>query len=216
MPIVPKGPVPSPPAPTNVTPIGRKKRGRGLGYNLETGITYGEDFNVFAGDAGGGYRPDRYYTEARDQNGHGERLNIRVPLGMDSQIHKAVAEVGQYASIHDFARDAFMHRLEWLRHNHDLGEGVRRMLELARKEADGEARIQEADSMQGAVDKLIVRLQSLWERTDIGLLAEEISEGNDLIDWLREPYRSKAREVLEDWKRKAKAEIAKMHANLED
>lgn len=211
---------------------GEKRRagGRpsGLGYDPATGeevvsSTYkahatresSAEYDVFTLVDERGYRADRFYTRSLNADGHGERLNVRLPQGIDSQIHAAVSEVPQYRNIHDFARDAFVHRLEWLQKQYELGDNARRVLELERITADGERRVQETEVMQDAVDKLTARLQMLSDRQDWGLMREELEKGGELTDWLRDPYRKAAREVLGVWKARTKADIAKMLESME-
>lgn len=162
-----------------------------------------------------GYRPDRFYTRSLNADGHGERMQVRVPQGIDSQIYAAVAEIAEYRSVHDFMRDAAVHRLEYLQKHHNLGEGARRSLELERLQADRERRAQEAGVMQASVEDLAEKLQGLWDKEDWGLMAEELEEGSESVDWLRDPYKTRAAKVLEDWKGRARVKIAEARANNE-
>lgn len=198
-----------------------RPRGRpsGLGYDSRTGeevisSTYVES-DVFALVSERGYRPDRFYTKSTNSDGHGERMNVRIPQGLDSQIHAAVGEIPEYRSVQDFFRDAAVHRLEFLQKQYVLGEGARRILELERIGADSERRQQETEMMSEAVETLDSKLQRLWDKRDWAMMAEELELAGELCDWLREPYKSKAAEVLKGWKVRAKELIQKAARQME-
>ena len=216
----------------NVVPIERGKRqgGRpsGRGYDPQSGdevlsTSYvdhvtresSSEVDVFALVNERGYRPERFYTRSINADGHGEKLQVRVPQGLDSQMYAAVAEIAEYRSVQDLVRDAVVHRLEWLQGHYALGEGARRTLELERLQADRERRAQEAETMGNSVADLDEKLQRLWDHEDWGLMAEELEAGGESVDWLRDPYKRNAQEVLDKWKKKARVKIAEARARNE-
>lgn len=189
------------------------------GYDPATGEVYGGGAGVGAGSGAeydvfalveNGYRSERFYCKTTDRHHHGVKIQVRVPEGLDSQMHAAVAEVAEYKTIHDLVRDAVVHRLEFLQKHYNLGEGARRTLELERMMADGERRAQEAEVMRDAVAQLDARLQALWEQEDWSLMKEELEKGGEMTDWLRDPYKTKGEQVVGRWKAKAKVEIARI------
>lgn len=213
--ITPKG--------SNVTPITRRGGGRkSLGYDPEKdevnvpkgyqGPTLDSDAesDVFKVVDPHKYREDRFYTRSVNASHHGEKLSIRVPQGIDSQMHAAVGVVAEYNSIHDLIRDAVVHRLEFLQKRYKLSEGARRMLELERIQAEMEARTQESQSMAGAVKNLEEKLQGFWDEGDFAMLAEELDKGSELYEWMREPFRGRTVAMITRWKGVAREEIAKM------
>lgn len=210
-------------APVSDLETARRQRGRpsGLGYDPATGKeyaspTYVEDVSkesdtevdVFTLVDKRGYSEERFYTRSLNTHNHGEKIQLKMPLGIDSQVYAAVSEIAQYRSVQDLFRDALVHRLEFLQKRYSLGDGMRRMLELERVQADREARAQEAEIMQGSVEDLMVKLQGLWDKEDWGLMAVELEEGGESVDWLREPYKSRAQKVLDDWRARARVKIA--------
>lgn len=220
----------------NVVDIGQAKGGgkrqggrpSGRGYDPQSGdevlsTSYvdhvtresSSEVDVFALVNERGYRPERFYTRSINADGHGEKVQVRVPQGLDSQMYAAVAEIAEYRSIQDLIRDAVVHRLEWLQHHYALGEAARRTLELERLQADRERRAQEADTMGKSVDDLGEKLQGLWDKEDWGLLAEELEAGGESVDWLRDPYKRRAQKILDDWKGRARVKIAEARARNE-
>lgn len=168
------------------------------------------EFDVFTLVDDRGYREDRFYTRSVNADGHGTRMQVRVPQGIDSQMHAAVAEVPEYKTVHDLIRDAVIHRLEFLQKRYNLGDGARRMLELERIRAGMAHRNQETEEMQGAVDDLEEKLQSLYNKEDWSMMLEEFDKGSELLDWLRDPYRSRAAEIMGKWKATTKRQIQRM------
>lgn len=165
------------------------------------------EFDVFALVDDRKYSEARFYTRSVNADGHGERMQVRVPQGIDSQMHAAVAEVPEYKTIHDLIRDSVIHRLEFLQKRYSLGDGAKRILELERIRADLTRRNQETETMQEAVDDLASTLQGLWDKQDYGLMREVLDTGVEMYDWLRKPYKGKALDVLERWKATARVEI---------
>jgi hypothetical protein len=163
-----------------------------------------------------GYREDRFYTRSLNADGHGERMNVRLPQGLDSQIYAAVSAVPEYRSVQDFWRDSAVHRLEFLQKRYDIGESARRTLELERIKAELQRGDVEIDVMTEAVDDLELKLQRLWDRKDWAMMAEQLRIAEDLMEWLREPYRTRAVETVEKWKGMARDQLKRMRDALED
>lgn len=182
---------------------------RGANRDSET------EFDVFAVVDDRGYREDRFYTRSVNADGHGERMQVRVPQGIDSQMYEAVARVPEYKTVHDLIRDSIIHRLEFLQKRYDLGDGARRMLELERIRAGMEHRNQEIVVMQSAVDDLEAKLQSLYNMEDWDMMIEEFDKGSELLDWLRDPYRSRAAEIMGKWKATTAKQVARRLAERE-
>lgn len=168
------------------------------------------EFDVFALVDSSRYRHDRFYTRSVDRHGHGESLRIRVPQGIDSQILAAVSNIPFYNSPQDFFRDAAVHRLEWLQHHFDLDDSVRRMTELERYNADSERRDQEIAQMQAAVAQLDNHLEVCFQAQDWQMLALGLVEGDELAEWLREPYQTQALQVLAKWRHQGSTQLARL------
>lgn len=191
------------------------------GYDPATEESYGSRYSkpehdVFALVERAGYRADRFYCRSTDKQGHGEKLNIRVPQGIDSQIHAAVATTPEYNSLHDFFRDAAVHRLEFLQREYNLGDDARRILELERIEADAYRSAQEIDVMTAAVANMEERCKKAWDAEDYGMLADQMDRASETIDWLREPYKGRASRLLRDWRAKAKVNLDRHRAQMEE
>lgn len=205
------------------TARGRKGRGRpaGLGFDPTAGedvrgATYkdssGDDgeFDVFTLVDERGYRPDRFYTRSVNADGHGERMQVRVPQGIDSQILGVIKDVAQYRSPQDFWRDAALHRLEWLQHNYTISDSLRRFLELERMQADSDQAVDEVRTMKASVERLGEALGEHYEAGDWQMFADELIRGDERAEWLREPYRAKALHVLKEWRTRGRAALEKM------
>lgn len=178
------------------------------GYKSEATRDSDSEFDVFTLVESHKYREDRFYTRSVNADGHGERMQVRVPQGIDSQMHAAVGEVPEYKTIHDLIRDAVIHRLEFLQKRYNLGDGARRILELERIRSDMSKQNQETETMQEAVDDLNDSLQRLWDKQDYGMMAEVLTTGGEMFEWLRDPYKGKALATLERWKATARVELA--------
>lgn len=217
----------------NVTPIRRPRHAGGRvdsttydpatgreatakGYRASATRESGLESDVFTLVDDRGYREDRFYCRSVNADGHGEKLSLRVPQGIDSQMHAAVAEVPEYRTMHDLVRDAVIHRLEYLQKRYNLGDGARRMLELERISANMEQRTQETETMQAAVENLEGKLQRLYDQRDWSMIVEQFEMGSELLDWLRDPYRGRAAEILGKWKATCRESIRKMVETRED
>lgn len=204
----------------NVTHIA-SKRGRGkpsgLGYDPEAGEEYAgptldPETDVFALVGKRGYSEERFYTKSEDRHHHSAQIRVNVPKGLNAQIQAAVSRVAEYTSLQSFIRDAIVHRLEFIQRRYKLTEETRRWLELERLQSDSERRRVEVDTMTEAVDALAESLTRHWEAQDYAMLAEELEEGSELLDWLREPYRGQVKGLLGEWSDRARAKIREHEA----
>lgn len=224
--MVPKGPraaaSESPAKVRDITSARSRGKPSGLGYDPATGgevyaDTYRDDseYDVFGTVRATGYREDRFYTRSVNADGHGERVTIRLPQGIDSQLYAAVSEIPEYRSIQDFFRDAAMHRLEFIQKRYQLSAGAERMLVLERYRADSERRSQEIDTLTNAVKEIEQKCEKAWDAEDYGLLAEELEKGHETMEWLRDPYKTRAMEVLAKWTSKGRSQIEKLERERE-
>ena len=186
------------------------------GYKAEATRESDAEFDVFSLVDDRKYSEARFYTRSVNADGHGERMQVRVPQGIDSQMHAAVAEVPEYKTIHDLIRDSVIHRLEFLQKRYNLGDGARRILELERIRSDLTRHSQETETMQEAVDDLEAALQRLWDKQDYGMMREMLDTGSEMYEWLRDPYKGKALGVLERWKATARVEMEKLQRRDEE
>lgn len=216
---------------SNVSDIATAKgRGRGkpsgLGYDPETGrevrsSTYRDSHGSAEEDdvlrvVGPQYRPSRFYTRSLNSDNHGERMSIRVPLGLDSQVYAAVSKVPYYRSPQDFFRDAAVHRLEWLQSTgYELGDDVRRFVEMEQAEAEREKRRHEVAKMSATVKSIEASLQAQWDNEDWGMLDTEIAESRKEQEWARNPYKKQIGVLLDAWWEKGKDHILKHRAERE-
>lgn len=192
----------------------RGGRPSGLGYDPTTGQEHRHvgrahpevDFSAFI-DPGKGYRSDRFYTRSSDNQGHDVQMRVRVPKGLDSQIHAAVAEVPEYRTPHDFIRDAILHRLEWIQTHYAMSPAARRMLEVERFNADITANENEMQMMTGSIEAMTAMLTLAAGTKDWSMFQQTLEYGEEVCEWLREPYKGKAEGILAEWKRQVKEEI---------
>ena len=166
--------------------------------------------NVFAVVESKGYDEHRFYCRSVNSDGHGEKLNVRVPQGIDSQMHAAVAEIPEYNHINDLIRDAVLHRLEFLQKRYSLGDGARRMLELERMQADSHKALEEVRSMISSLEMLDQTLKEHYDASDWQMFKDELERGDELAQWLREPYKARAAGIIKDWKLKAVDQLARL------
>lgn len=222
--MTPKGPR------ANVRAIGSARpRGRpgGLGYDPTTGEENAgptlerrpddsPETDIFTLIGQRGYSEDRFYTKATNDHNHSKVVRLTVPQGIDAQIHGAVNTIPEYRNVHDLVRDAIVHRLEYLQKRYRLTDVGRRFLELERMRADSDHRSREIDLMTETVTDLEEKLTKAWQARDYGMLAAEIEAGEELLDWLREPYASQARQIIHHWRTTGREAIASHRALHED
>lgn len=198
-------------------------RPTGLGYDPASGETHRGKSKLYAPKETGegsraevdvfslvdekGYRADRFYTRSTNQDGHGEKLQVRVPQGIDSQMHAAVSEIPEYRSLQDLARDAIVHRLEWLQQHYKLSDSARRFVELERHTADMNRITSEITTMTNAVDDLKMGLETAYASRDWGLMKEVLDNGDEMVEWMRDPYRARVVQEMKDWRGRVKEEL---------
>lgn len=173
------------------------------------------EFQVFTLESGGGYRPDRFYTRSVNRDGHGEKMSIRVPQGLDTQMHKAVADHPQYHTMHDFVRDAVVHRLEFLQHYTGSPE-TEAMLQIERLKADDAREDQIIETMRDAVRDLDESLRFAWESGDIAMFMQKLDRGSLLVDQMRSPWKQQAGEMLKKWRATGAEKARRWRAEQED
>lgn len=218
MPIVPKK------SSATVTPIGKAAGKRGgrqssIGYNPETqeeNYARGSEgeFRAFKVD-GSDYREDRFYVRSVDDRGHGVKMNIRIPQGIDTMMHKAVADLPNYHTMHDLIRDAVMHRLHYIQQRHIIDLDMQTLLDVEALKADDYRQDQIIAGYRDAIKDLDDSLKFVWESGDIGAFREKLSRGSLLVDTMRQPWRTHAGEMLQSWKAKSDERVKKWTADRE-
>lgn len=201
----------------NITSGRPRGKPSGLGYDPTTGgevysETYRDDseYEVFGTVRASGYSEERFYTRSVNADGHGERLTVRFPQGIDSQIHAAVSEIPEYRSLQDFFRDAAMHRLEYIQKRHRFSQKAQIMLERERAKADRHERVQDSDEQDAMVKEMETTLAMLHQRGDWSLLAEELIADADTAEFsMRGEYQRQAQEIIRRWRDKSRDQIAK-------
>lgn len=192
-------------------------RPSGLGYDPSTGEVYrgkskmrgDAEHDVFALVDERGYRADRFYTNSTDKNGHGEKMSFRLPQGIDSQIHAAVREIPEYASTQAFIRDALLHRLEYIQKHYQLSDNARRFVELERIQADMERMTSEIETMTNAVERMKLGLETAYASRDWGLMKEAMDVGDEMMEWMREPYRGRVEATVREWRARVRDDLTK-------
>lgn len=223
MTMVPKGPRAEAKKVRDIDSAPSRQGGRpsGLGYDPslerehQTSPTT-EETDVFKTIGHRGYSEDRFYTKSTNEHNHGEKFQVRVPQGIDSQIHAAVREVPEYRHVNDMVRDALVHRLEYIQKRYKITPEAQRFLELERLRADSDRRAADIALMQETVADIAGKLQQAWEAADYGVLAKELVEADELIDWLRAPYQGQVQQLLRDWTDRSRAKIEEYNARHED
>lgn len=168
------------------------------------------EYNAFTVEGGNGYREDRFYTRSVDADGHGQKLNLRVPQGIDSQMYAAVNEIPEYRTIHDLIRDAVLHRLEYLQKRYSLSQKAQIMLNRERAKADRHERVQDSDEQEAMVKEMDETLGMLHQRGDWSLLAEELTADSETAEFsMRGEYQRQAQGVIRKWTDKSREQIAR-------
>jgi uncharacterized protein YwgA len=160
----------------------------------------------------GGYSEERFYTKSTDEKGHGEKLQVRVPQGVDSQVYAMVREIPQYRHINDIIRDALIHRLEYLQKRYSISDDTQRFLELERMEADSDRAKAEVEMMSSSVRRLDEALAIHYQAEDWQMFANELTRGEERVEWLREPYNAKANRVLQEWRARGKDQLRQLQS----
>ena len=201
----------------------RKKGGKpgGLGYDPAAGqehasATYRQEYDPLAPEGMPGYDERRFYTRSVDANGHGEKMQVRVPQGVDAQIYGAVRDIPEYRHVNDFWRDAAVHRLEYLQRRHLMSPAMLAFLQLERWQADLERHDAEIIHKTALIDDVAAKLERAWGAEDYGLFALQLEEAERQVDALRDPYQRRLIAVLKEWRHKGRAELERLRQEQED
>lgn len=176
------------------------------------------EFDVFAVDYGNlGYRSDRFYTRSVDKDGHGQKLNLRVPQGIDSQMYAAVQDIPEYRTIHDLIRDAVVHRLEYLQHHYERSAKAQMMLTRERARADRYERTQDSDEQNAMVEDLEATLGIFYARKDWLMMKEELEKANELVEFqMRGEFKKQAQQIIKRWVDMSVKEIRQAEKEVEE
>lgn len=71
----------------------------------------------YALDDGLDYSPDKFYTQSKNGGDDGDKITLRVPRGVTTQIDEWIGQrlVSPYRTRQDFYRDAIFHRMHWVK-----------------------------------------------------------------------------------------------------
>lgn len=156
---------------------------------------------------GNEYDPDQFYTRSTNKADHSIDERFRFP----PHLHAMVAEIvdsqrfPKLRSVADFWRDSAVHRAHYL--NEQIKDGkFEKELSLEMRVCRIEARQQDMTKMQEVVAKHRESLESARQAGDIESLSEGMSDLEDDIYALRQPYKNQCkelgktyREILKTW-----------------
>lgn len=105
---------------SNVTALSTKQPGNQSGSatssatgNQKTAIQQTIQRSMFALAKGNTYDITEVYSHSSDDKGHSDSVRVKFPTMVEPIIHEVMNTDPRYKSVHDFVRDAVMHRLHY-------------------------------------------------------------------------------------------------------
>ena len=144
------------------------------------------------------YDPADFHIASVNKHDHSSSVTFRAPGEVISELARMVAsgDFPMYKTKSDFMRDAIVHRMHWLADNYDnekMRQWVTRQSSLARLDA----RRDEVEELSRLVEGWkvdVARARDMKDTWAIGhakvMLAEDVAQ-------VRDPYKSRLREILE-------------------
>lgn len=128
------------------------------------------------------YSPDKWYTKSTDNNGHSERMRIRIPPQVEAMISGLVSEFSELDTVESFIRDSVIHRIVYVRDNYTNIETNLEGIELERQAAQIAAIMAEIAQRNAIVAELENSIDALCEVRDWETLVQILTNADDLID----------------------------------
>jgi len=153
-----------------------------------------------------GYSEDRFYTFAKDNQGHSTQINTRFADYIVAAIAEIVQskEIPEYATAQDFIRDSVYHRIHWTSKNRY--RKLSRLLPVMASIQESERQIEEVKKLNDMVEKIKKGCEALYSVPDFEALKEFIDRQKEHVEEIREPYRGKALKILNEYEQKVKEE----------
>ncbi len=183
-----------------VTPISNRQNRKGKGRPRR-----GDAWDL----ASGGYDVDRFYTATVQGEGDSEKVGFRCDNTVWARAQELIAsgKVPAYRNVHDFIRDAMVHRLHHLAGdlNDDALDNWCRMV-VRQSNMDIKMRV-----IQVARDTVTKHQESFGMalgNKDWEMGREMIENARETVDELREPYSTELSNATDDFERRVNAETA--------
>jgi hypothetical protein len=152
-----------------------------------------------------GYSVDKFYTHAKDSQGHSVQINTKFPDYVAAAIAELVQskEIPEYATAQDFIRDSVFHRLYWC--SKHRSRKISRLLPIMISIQESENQIKEVEKLNEMVEKIRKGCEALYSIQDLATLRDFIDRQRDNIEGIREPYWGKASRILDEYEQRLKA-----------
>lgn len=156
------------------------------------------------------YDEHEFYVRSTDSHGHSENQQVRVPPDVSSEVAALIqsGRIPNYKTAQAFYRDAAVHRLYYLAHrldDRDLQRAVAIQINLARVEN----KRAEIKSMDRTVDEYKALFDEAKSADDWDMMSRAIDEADDIIEYMRDPYRKTLRVLVRDARRSLMAATKK-------
>ena len=151
------------------------------------------------------YSLDAFYTRSKDFQGHSTVYHVRMPDYVAGEIAAIIEskKIPEYRTAADLIRDAIIHRL------HYLGERVESLSEGMAKTISRVTIENQTTQYQNelkAYSELCVQVRDACREalaaSDYDQLYSYIQQQRDLAEAIREPFRSRVLEVLDEYERR--------------
>lgn len=156
-----------------------------------------------------GYSVEEFYTRSKDNKGHSTVYHIRLPDDVAGELPAIIqsGKIPAYRTTADIWRDALIHRLHWLSENFEALpniESVRNTITRIAVENNTLRYTEEITSYNRMLQQIQTSCDLALEARDLERLSSYLTEQRELVEEMREPFRSRAMELLKGYEEKLK------------
>lgn len=148
----------------------------------------------------GAYSIDNFYTKSKDMQGHSTVYHVRLPDYVAGEIGSMIEsrKIPDYRTAADLIRDAIVHRLHYLseRTTSTALDGVVNRIAIENKTAQYQ---EELDAFRELTNEIRDTCQKAFIENDHEHLYDYIDQQAQLVEALREPFRSRIISILNEY-----------------
>lgn len=151
-----------------------------------------------------GYSEYNFYTNAKDNQGHSTAVHTKYPDYLLSAVSRIVqsGKIPQYKTRGDVFRDSLVHRLYWINKHEDNIPGLSELVQVAISKEMAINRARVANELNDWVKEVKNTCETLYSLADYSELKEAIEEQKERAESVRDPYRKRVLEILDEYERK--------------
>ena len=164
----------------------------------------------------GAYSVDNFYTKSKDMQGHSTVYHVRLPDYVAGEIGSMIESrrIPDYRTAADLIRDAITHRLHYLSQRATLPalEGLVNRIAIENKTAQYQ---EELDAFRELTNEIRDTCQKGFMEGDHDHLYDYIDQQGQLVESLREPFRSRIITVLNEYSQRLAAQANQPGNNVD-